>query len=169
MCGVVWGWGYVAVSDKHAWHFIIPSLSFSLSLSLSHTHTPHLFAFLIFSSTSFLFPLNILSLSKFLFLFFLLLLLLLLQSPLSSSHFPPPSFSSRFPQPLKPSASAPLIGSVPPIHSDSFTFFFLNYFFNFAIPVFSARGRVFFLFFFGNEKIDCCCISASSFSRYEAH
>jgi len=99
MCGVVWGWGYVSVSDNHAWHSIIPSLS----LSLSCADTPHLFTFLNFSSTSFLFPLNILSLSKF--------LLLLLQSPLSSSHFLPPSFSSWFLQPLKPSNYVPCIGS----------------------------------------------------------
>jgi len=98
MCGVVWGWGYVSVSDKHAWHSIIPSLS----LSLSCADTPHLFTFLNFSSTSFLFPLNILSLSKFLLLF---------QSPLSSSHFLPPSFSSWFLQPLKPSNYVPRIGS----------------------------------------------------------
>lgn len=160
MCGVVWGWGYVAVSDKHAWHFIIPSLSHTHSLSL----TPHLFAFLIFSSSSFLFLLNILSLSTFLLSF-----LLLLQSPLSSSHFPPPSFSFRFLQPLKPSNSAHLIGSVPPIHSDSFTFFKLFFFWISRFRI-SQLEVVFFFFllFFCYDKIDWCCISASSFSRYEA-
>lgn len=137
MCGVVWGWGYVAVSDKHAWHFIIPSLSHTHSLSL----TPHLFAFLIFSSSSFLFLLNILSLSTFLLSF-----LLLLQSPLSSSHFPPPSFSFRFLQPLKPSNSAHLIGSVPPIHSDSFTFFKLFFFWISRFRI-SQLEVVFFFFY----------------------
>ena len=61
-----------------------------------------------------------------------------LQSPLSFSHFPPPSFSSA-PKTLRFCASDWICSFLfIPIH---WLFFFLIFFWNFASPIFSARGR----------------------------
>jgi len=119
--------------------------SFPRFLSL----TPHLFAFLIFSSLSFLFPLNILSLSKFLPSF-----LLLLQSPLSSSHFPPPSFFLPFSAAAK---TLQFCASYWICASCSFRFihyFFLKLFFQFRDSSFLSLRSCFFLvvFFFVTTK-----------------
>lgn len=93
----MWGWVFVAVSDKHAWHFIILP-----SLSLSPTTTSSLFLFSSFSFLSFsLCTSNFNSPSS-------------SQPPLSSSsHFPSSSssFSSHFPHPTKTLRFSPRFSS----------------------------------------------------------